>query len=857
MLKFILTLIILMSISLSAQKATKTNITKLYIATFDRSPDSAGLKYWLNSGFNLEEIMRSFFDQKETKQKYPSNNPTSQFIKSIYKNLFNRNPDNAGYIYWYQALESKEIDRPLFILAVVNGALNSDKKILDNKTKVSLAYIDDGYNDTKKATEIIEDVSYDDKSVSDALCKFRSYECEDNDLDSSSTSINNNTSSNLASNTSTNNQHKVVKSISLFVSNKGDDYSSGTKDAPFKTISKAVEKARDLKKYKVTIFIRDGIYPIQKTISLGSEDDRDIDKALIISAYKDENVTIVGAKKITNFREVLSSDEAYPLLSMKAKTEVLVSDLSELDINLTEPVYYFDTNHWSYGNEFFVGLKKLRFSYYPKEHLLNFLSDGSSHNYTKNHDDDNKTILYSNNSDEDIDTINSWKDEKNIFTYARWKYDWSDSRTKIDSIDINNSAIYLVNMPYRGYQKDSVNSNYKGLGFYAYNLASELDEDTYYIDYKAKKLYYYPKYDDYDKDKYLTNLDDIFHLENVSFVTIKNLSLSMAKRNAISVTNSNDINISQCNITKISNRGINFDDVNNSIIEDTNISILGGGGIRVTGGDRADLIDGNITVRDNIITKTAQLVRYYDSGIEVYGVGNNIIENTIYDLPHTAIYFNGNNHLIESNTIHDVVKNAHDAGAIYGGQDWSQRGTVIRDNFLYNIRGENDLGAAGIYLDDLYSGTIVEDNVLYNIYRAILIGGGRDNIINHNLIANSTLGLHTDDRGVRIYDSDEKAKIHMGAILNRVPWQSKLWKNRYPNLYNIYDNNPREPMGNKLTYNRIIETKYPFEFTGDSKQYLELVDNNYTKKGTYTLKKMSDFNSSKAFKEYLRSFFQN
>ncbi len=534
--------------------------------------------------------------------------------------------------------------------------------------------------------------------------------------------------------------------------------------------------------------------------------------------------------------------------------KVQVSNLGDLDINLTEPTYYFDTNHWSYGNEFFVATRKLRFSFYPKDHLLNFLSDGSSHNYTSNHDDDNKTILYSNNSDEDIDTINSWSNEKNIFTYARWKYDWSDSRTKIDSIDSNNSAINLNNMPYRGYQKDSVNSNYKGLGFYAYNLASALDEDSYYIDYEAKKLYYYPKSDDYGKEKYLSDIDDIFHLENISFVTIKNLSLSMAKRNAISVLHSSDINISRCNIYNISNRGINLDDVNDSIIEETNISLMGGGGIRIKGGNRATLDDGNITIEHNIITKIGQLVHYYAAGIELNGVGNRAIKNTIFDLPHIAIYFHGNRHLIEGNIIHDVDQNAHDAGAIYGGQDWSQRGTMIRDNFLYNIRGEDGWGAAGIYLDDLYSGTTVKDNVLYNIYRAILVGGGRDNIIDHNLIASSRIALHTDDRGVRVYDSDEKAKIHMGAILNRVPWQSQLWQEAYPKLYTIYDNNPREPMGNKLTYNRIIETTYPFEYSGDSKQYLELIDNNYTKKGTYTLKNRDDFNSSQAFKEYLSTF---
>ena len=619
------------------------------------------------------------------------------------------------------------------------------------------------------------------------------------------------------------------------------------------TVQKAIYKARGLKGYSVDILIRGGTYLIDDTISIKEADSRIVDAPLVLSAYEDENVTLLGAKEITNFREVISSDDAYSLLADTAKNSVLVSNLDELGIeNLSEPVYYHGLKNWSYANELFVTGTRAKFSRYPKNHTLDFLSDGSSANYNKDPKDENRTVIYSNNSVEEIEFINSLKDEKNLYTYARWKYDWSDSRTKINSLDTNKTIINLKNMPYRGYQKDSTISSYKGLGFYIYNIASALDKGSYYIDYDERVLYYYPK--NSSEDVYISNLNTIFHIENSSYITVQNIKFAMSKENAIDISSSSDINISSCIIENIGNRAVNLRDVNSSHVSKCQISHTGGAGVYASGGDRDTFTAGDIVISKNTIYQIGEIVKYYTAAIRVFGDGNRIIENNIYDLPHIAICFNGNNHIMDGNIIHDVVQEAHDAGAIYAGQDWSQRGNKIINNFLYNIRGENNYGAAGVYLDDLYSGTVVQNNLFFNIYRAIIVGGGRDNIIDNNLIINAWVALHTDARGLRWYSTDEDAKTHMGYILNKVPWESELWQITYPKLYTIYDNSPRLPLGNTLSSNRVVETVYPWEYTDDSEQYLNLVDNNHTKKGTYTIKSSIDFNTSSKFRKYLMQF---
>ena len=132
---------------LNATPPTKSNVTKLYVATLDRAPDAEGLTYWVeNSGLELEQIATSFFDQPELDAKYPKGTSYREFIEAIYSNLFNRLPDSYGWDYWEKELENGSIPRSLFILAVINGALGDDDLLLDNKELVALYFSEQDKN---------------------------------------------------------------------------------------------------------------------------------------------------------------------------------------------------------------------------------------------------------------------------------------------------------------------------------------------------------------------------------------------------------------------------------------------------------------------------------------------------------------------------------------------------------------------------------------------------------------------------------------------------------------------------------------------------------------------------------------
>ncbi len=164
---------LLMTCSLSASEdnPTQDEVSTLYVATFNRAPDSGGLNYWLNqSGLKLSQIAQSFFEQDETQTKYPEGTTNREFVKSVYQNLFNREPDVLGWNYWEGELSSNKISRDRFIEAVINGAKDDengfDETILENKKEVGLYFANNGFSDMDEAKIVMEGISDDVKTVS-------------------------------------------------------------------------------------------------------------------------------------------------------------------------------------------------------------------------------------------------------------------------------------------------------------------------------------------------------------------------------------------------------------------------------------------------------------------------------------------------------------------------------------------------------------------------------------------------------------------------------------------------------------------------------------------------------------------
>jgi hypothetical protein len=82
---------------------------RLYQAAFDRKPDLTGLGYWINDmdkGSSLTTVAAGFMQSPEFQQLYGTNPSTTTLLTNFYKNILHRAPDQAGFDYWANELNT-------------------------------------------------------------------------------------------------------------------------------------------------------------------------------------------------------------------------------------------------------------------------------------------------------------------------------------------------------------------------------------------------------------------------------------------------------------------------------------------------------------------------------------------------------------------------------------------------------------------------------------------------------------------------------------------------------------------------------------------------------------------------------
>ncbi|MES2902505.1 MAG: DUF4214 domain-containing protein [Pseudomonadota bacterium] len=82
---------------------------RLYQAAFDRTPDRAGVGFWINAldkGMTLRDVAAGFVASNEFKALYGASSSNLEFISRLYANVLNRPGEAAGIDYWVKALDA-------------------------------------------------------------------------------------------------------------------------------------------------------------------------------------------------------------------------------------------------------------------------------------------------------------------------------------------------------------------------------------------------------------------------------------------------------------------------------------------------------------------------------------------------------------------------------------------------------------------------------------------------------------------------------------------------------------------------------------------------------------------------------
>ena len=167
------------------------SIAQLYIAYFNRAPEPVGFDFWLgvlDNTVSLSEIATLFSTQPEAKAIYPfledqTSESPENFLTTVYKNLFDREPDQAGLDFWSGVIAAGA-ELGDILLEIIKGASEADQLVLDAKTDVAEHWVaqareatDYALNDEviEVSREALEAANTDEEAAPDGIALTNLY----------------------------------------------------------------------------------------------------------------------------------------------------------------------------------------------------------------------------------------------------------------------------------------------------------------------------------------------------------------------------------------------------------------------------------------------------------------------------------------------------------------------------------------------------------------------------------------------------------------------------------------------------------------------------------------------------------
>ncbi len=591
---------------------------------------------------------------------------------------------------------------------------------------------------------------------------------------------------------------------SLFVSTAGNDSNTGTFKKPLKSLSMAVEIMKEKLKNNpetksFSIVLRGGTYYFDKTINFDSVFFSNIQTGISILPYKNEKVIFSGAKTIIGF-ERLTDKRILDRLPSEAREKIYSVNLKANGVTEFGQI----SMKGSAGMEFFFNNERMTLSRYPNNDwlLIADIPQTGDSLYNKGLDREKRfnnvpvgrhygKINYSGNRP------NQWSADNEIYMHGYWTWDWSDSYQKIKSIDTLNKEI-TISEPHHNYGYT------KNQRYYFVNILEEMDiPGEWYLDRSKELLYFYAPTGPTKGIGEVSVLSQPFIILNsTNNITIENITFEKTRSNAIWIKGGNNNRVAGCDFRLIGDVVIEMHGGFKNGILSSNIYDVSLGGINLNAGDRTSLTPSGSYVRNCHIHDFSKWLATGNLGIRINGVGNILANNQINNAPFEAIYIMGNDHILEYNEIFNVCSETGDAGATHTGRNYTWRGNVYRYNYFHHLKGPGLHGVTAIYLDDFTSGYHVYGNICYKSGRGVLLGGGRDNIVENNIFIDCHPSIVLDARGLSwaSYYFDGTYP-YLFTTMNEMKSSMPLYIEKYPALKNIENDQPAVPKNNRISNN--------------------------------------------------------
>ncbi|MFW6107405.1 MAG: right-handed parallel beta-helix repeat-containing protein [bacterium] len=611
----------------------------------------------------------------------------------------------------------------------------------------------------------------------------------------------------------------------VYVSPRGSDTGPGTRAEPFATLGRALDAVRGAG--PATIWLAEGEYGLADGLALDAKHGGTDAAPLTIRSEVPHKARISGARAVTGFRPI-APQEARSLISEEARKNVLVADLKAQGF---PPLAALADKFRAPGcEEVIFGERPMQSARWPNEGFATFtevIDAGASkpvHWVTRE-------VYRPGSFRFPSQRPERWDFSRGVYLHGFWCYDWCDETLKAASYEPDTRELRLAAKHAYGIGNPWHKTSKRK--FYAIHVFEELDRPgEYSLDRRAGKLYFWPPSDVGETPVRLSLCRlPLLKATGVSDLVLRDLVFENGCGWGVELRGCTDVRVERCIVRNMGLGGVAVHGGSDNHVVRCEVTRTGSKAVSVHAGDRKTLTPGNCSVVGNHLHHVGRFDWQGGRGVTLRGCGNRVAHNLIHHCPTGGAAYGGNEHVLELNEIHHTCLLYSDVGVFYTGRDWASRGNLVRWNYVHSNTQSGGSGSQAIYLDDCDSGDTVVGNIVFGgVNRGVLLGGGRDNVIEGNVFIHLPKGIHVDARGPRGITLDKPGSWNLKAKCEELAYQSPLWKARYPKLARILDEDPLLPLGNVMRHNLFIQCAQPFALARGVKAEWLTRENNHERK---------------------------
>ena len=572
--------------------------------------------------------------------------------------------------------------------------------------------------------------------------------------------------------------HHAFQTHHLWMATDGNDADPGTDAAPVATLRGAQSRAREAAAggaaKQVIVTVRSGRYESMESLVIGPDDTVGGTVPLTVRGEPGPRPSITGAVLVGD-PEPLPAEVA-ARLDPAVRDRVRMIDLSQYPTIGTFTSRGMGRDISPSHPQLLIDDAPAPISRWPKNgwhRIAGFPREGAR-------DDEHGTTVgdgaYGFHYDDE--RFASWADLADVMVHGYWCWDWANTYEHIEAVDRDRKLITLS-------PPGSSWGFRTGNRYQFVNVLEEISEPGEYAVDTAQRRIYCLLPERYRSLAVSVSEKPAVVCDAADSVRFEHLAFEGYRGSAVEIRGGSDVVLDGCNIRNAGNHAIVIAEGVRHVVRGCDIHDIGDAGIWASGGDRRTLRRADHRFERNHIYRFSQWSRCYVPAVHASGVGMTIRKNHIHDAPHSAIIYWGNEFLIEYNHIHHVTRESGDAGAIYTGRDFTARGTVIRFNHIHDTGGEG-MGSMGIYWDDCVSGQKAYGNIFVRVSRGVMMGGGRELVVENNLFVDCLPAIQIDARGIspaRVWQ--DMVNKTMRERLEAVDYTHPPYSERYPELLEL------------------------------------------------------------------------